>query len=37
MKIKKLKEFLTIVALTAIIIIALFGSLIDARWLEPFC
>lgn len=34
---KIIKEFLTIIILIVIILIALFGSLIEASWLEPYC
>ncbi|MGL5209002.1 hypothetical protein [Cetobacterium sp.] len=32
-----IREFLTIIILIVIILIALFGSLVEAIWLEPYC
>ena len=32
-----IRELLAIIVLIAMILIALFGSLIDASWLEPYC
>lgn len=34
---KIINEFLAIIVLIAMILIALFGSLIEASWLEPYC
>lgn len=34
---KKIKEFLGIVILITMILAALFGSLVEASWLEPYC
>lgn len=34
---KIIKEFLAIIVLIAMILIALFGSLVEASWLEPYC
>lgn len=33
----KFKEFMVIIGLLAMFFTALFGSLIEANWLEPFC
>lgn len=32
-----IRELLTIIILIAMILIALFGSLVEASWLEPYC
>ncbi|MCQ9626591.1 hypothetical protein HS141_06340 [Cetobacterium somerae] len=34
---KTIKELLAIIVLIAIILIALFGSLVEASWLETYC
>lgn len=34
---KTIKELLAIIILIAMILIALFGSLVEASWLEPYC
>lgn len=34
---KIIKELLAIIVLIAMILVALFGSLVEASWLEPYC
>lgn len=32
-----IRELLAIIVLIAMILVALFGSLVEASWLEPYC